>query len=539
MLYGDLNAIGRDSVRARVSVVDVTTGSIRHEVDVRGETSRIDAMADSLTLRLLRELGASGELGGGARVTSMGTTQLPALKAYLRGLQLSRRAVMDSTLAAFQEAVAADSTFSLAWRGVASVYIRTGREATPEAQDALDRAIRFRRGRSPRDSMLLRGDSLRLAVVRLAAIPNEPIADIPTLPLLFQTLSDAIQRYPSDAELWLEYSDAIFHFGALSGIADSISLRGFERAIALDSNVLVPQYHASTLELRHGNLRGAAARIRAFSRLTGDPRGSAFGRLEAELLDSAPKLSDRARKLYDSLPAAITSAVLRDLSGYGATQAITKNIGQHERERLRGSAPLPDSAMMLSDVAYAEAISGKVDSSTVKHLVFGERQQLAQVGAWSSTSVAEEVRVGLRSNQGVAFAGGVGSLAAEHDTTNLALMVAALVKFDTTSRTAGGGGGTKLADVARAFELLARGDSSAALVKLLALPTATCRGVPCAAFTAPPAMLLRAEIAARAGDKATAKIWFDAVVARWDAGGAPVHQTVRAAREGLSRLTAR
>lgn len=569
VLFGDLSAIGRDSVRARVSVVDVSDGSIRHEVDVRGETTRIDALADTLSLRLLRQLSSGGELGGGSRLTSIGTTQLPALKAYLRGLQLSRRAVVDSTLAAFQEAVALDSTFSLAWRGVASVYIRTGREATPDAQDALDRAIRFRRGGSPRDSMLLRGDSLRLAVVRLAAVPNEPIADIPMLPALFQTLSDATQRYPSDAELWLEYGDALFHFGAFAGIADSIALRGFERAIALDSNVLVPQFHASTLQLRLGNLHGAAARLRAVARLSSDPQSATYLQLQATLLDSSPTFSGRGRQLFDSVAPAMASAALREISGYGATQSLVTNIVTQERTRLRGAPSLPDSALLFAAMASADAMSGKIDGSAAARLVFGERQQLAQVGMWSSTSVVDEVRAGLRANQGAAFAGGVALLAAEHDTTSLALMVMALSKFDTTSRATGGGGGTKLADVARAYTTLARGDTSAALTQFLTLPTATCRGVPCAALTvarllvhakresdaarvldrwlpsnrnalnAPPAMLLRAEIAARAGDNATAKYWFDAVAARWGSGGAAVQPTVRAAREGLSRLGAR
>jgi len=572
VLFGDLNSIGPDSVRVRVSVVDVSTGNIRHEVDLRGETARIDAMVDSLTLRLLRDLGASGELAGGARVASMGTTQLPALKAYLRGLQFSRRAVADSSLAAFQEAVAVDSAFSLAWRGVASVYIRTGRESTPEAQDALDRAIRFKRKGSPRDSMLLRGDSLRLAVVRLSAIPNEPIADMPMLRLLFQTLSDATQRYPSDAELWLEYGDALFHFGAYAGIADSIALRSFERAILLDSNVLVPQFHAATGSLRLGDLPSAAARLRVMARLFPDPRSSLY-RLEAELLDSAPQLSARARVLFDSVPPLIAFAALRELSGYPAVQPLAANIVRYEREQRRTSLKAADSAMRSTELALADALGGRIDSISAKYLTFSDRQQLAQVGAWSERAAADEARALLATNQGVAFAGGLGSVAAERDTISLSLMVTALDKYDASLRPAGGSsagaGRPKFADIARAWQTLARGDTSAALVKFLALPTSACRGVPCAAFTlsrllvhakresdaarvldrwlpsnqitlgAPAAMLLRAEIAARAGDKTTAKLWFDAVIARWGAGGALVQSTVRAAREGLARVTGR
>ena len=222
--------------------------------------------------------------------------------------------------------------------------------------------------------------------------------------------------------------------------------------------------------------------------------------------------------------------------------------------------------MLLAAIAYSDAMRGTVDSSGARHLTFDERVQLAQVGVWSTSSIADETRTAIKSNQAITMASGVAALSAQHDTAALALMVASLSKFDTLSRAAGGGGGTKFADGARAYEILARGDTSAALLKCLALPTVNCRGIPCAAFNvarllvrakretdaarvwdrwlpsgqsgvgAFAAMLLRAEIAARAGDKATAKHRIDAVIARWSGGSAAVQPSVKAAREGLRSL---
>lgn len=266
-LFSDLNAVGRDSVRVRAAIVDVATGKVRHDIDVSGAVSRMDALADTVAIRVIRALGAGGELGGGARVTSIGTSSLPALKAYLQGVQFYRRGITDSSLTAFESAVAADSNFSLAWRGVASTYTRTGREAAPEAQAALDRAIRFKAGRGPRDSLLLLGDSLRLSIVRRKPMENDALAELPALTALFRTLREATRRYPADAELWLELGDAGFHFGALAGVADSAVLTDFTRVIALDSNVLVPYVHAQSLALRTNRNRDAATYARSLVRL--------------------------------------------------------------------------------------------------------------------------------------------------------------------------------------------------------------------------------------------------------------------------------
>ena len=208
--------------------------------NVRGDALRVDALADSLVLRLLSAMGASGTLVGGAALSSMGTSSLPALKSYLLGQQYYRRGNTDSSRLAFESAVATDSLFALGWRGIASIYIRTGREGTPEAQAALDRAIRLRRGGSPRDSMLLHGDALRLAVVRRASTSNDALSAFPDVTALLTTLREAVTRYPSDAELWLELGDAGFHFGEFVDVTPESVLPDFSRAIALDSMVLVP-----------------------------------------------------------------------------------------------------------------------------------------------------------------------------------------------------------------------------------------------------------------------------------------------------------
>ncbi len=565
VLFGDLNAIGPDSVRVRAAVVDVATGKVRHDIDVSGDVARMDALADSLSLRVIRALGAGGELGGGARVVTMGTSSITALKAYLQGVQYQRRGIVDSSRSAFESAVAADSTFSLGWRGVASIYIRTGREGEPEAQAALDRAIRFKAGRGPRDSLLLLGDSLRLAVVRRTAAENDALAEIPALTALFATLREATRRYPNDAELWLELGDAGFHFGAMAGVADSVALSDFTRAIALDSNMAVPFVHARTLALRGTRYRDAATYARALLRVAPEPNG-VYYRLQALLLDSLPTISRDARELLDSLPVAYVATALRELSDVPEAAPLALAVTRAISERLAANPTIPDSADSGRAVRYMLAWAGVLDTATVAGLRPSDRAQLAEAGALLREPVLAEARQ-LIARQPAAMPPMLPLLVAAHDTASIARLVVALDSVDRAAVATPPGRASQLGVYARAMEALARGDSAQALRGLLTMKMTQCNNAPCAGATlarllaragrdadaarvldrwlpvgsvtlpGPRAMLLRAQIAERMGDRATAAMWYRRVAARWGGGGDGVRPMVTEARAGVQRTS--
>ncbi len=80
----------------------------------------MDRLTDSLTVKLLRELGRTRR-NEVFRTTSLGATSLPALKAFLQGEQWFRRAAWDSALAYYEHAIALDSTFPLALRRAGQV----------------------------------------------------------------------------------------------------------------------------------------------------------------------------------------------------------------------------------------------------------------------------------------------------------------------------------------------------------------------------------------------------------------------------------
>ncbi len=565
VLFGDLNAVGSDSVRVRAAVVDVATGKVRHDVDVSGEVSRMDALADSLSIRVIRALGAGGALGGNARGASIGTSSLAALKAYLQGTQYYRRGVTDSSLLAFQSAVAADSMFALGWRGVASIYVRTGREAEPEAKIALDRAIRYKSGLAPRDSLLLHGDSLRMSAALRTQVANDATADIPELNALFTTLREATKRYPGDAELWFELGDAGFHFGALAGVHDSIALSDFTRAIALDSSLLVSYVHAQTLSMRANKYRDAAAYSRGLMRLM-PAAARDYYRLQALLLDSLPAINSVARELMDSLPVAYGGSVLSELMRVPEAAPFTMALAQTQSERLAANPGLKDSAALATALRFMRAWGGMLDAATVAGLRPGDRSQLAVVGVLPSAPVLAEA-LDLLKREPASMSSMLPLLAAAHDTTAIARLAAVFDSLDRAGGPGAAGRSTHLRDYARAMGALARGDSAAALRGLLALPITKCDGAPCGGYMlsqllaragrdaeaarvldrwlplaspqmiGPGAMRLRAQVAERLGDKATASVWYRRVAARWGGGNEAVRAIVTEAQDGLKRTS--
>ena len=119
----------------------------------------MDRLADSLTVRLLRELGRTRRIEV-FRTTSLGSTSLPALKAFLRGEQWFRRASWDSAMVAYDEAIALDSTFALPlWRsGQVLGWAHAAGDSVSVARAI--RAGALTHGLAPRDSLLLTADSI-------------------------------------------------------------------------------------------------------------------------------------------------------------------------------------------------------------------------------------------------------------------------------------------------------------------------------------------------------------------------------------------
>jgi eukaryotic-like serine/threonine-protein kinase len=568
VVFGDVGVEGRDSVHVRYTVYDVARARPRNSFDARGERTRMEALADSIALRVLRELGgASG--AGGSPLTSVGTRSVPAMRAFLQAQQLYRRAAIDSARSAYLAALESDSTFALAWRGVAAVFIRQGRENEPDAVRALEMAIRYKSGRSPRDSMLLQADSLRLAFRSRTPGATDPVDVIPSLTLLFAAWQRATAAYPSDAEFWFERGDAAFHFGPRAGVTHAESAEWFRRGLALDSTFLVPYFHLFELAIREGNPSQAAQYVRRMAALQSGEVASYY-LLLATILETQP-LSDATRKVLDTLPLRYVAGVLGQMADMPDSGGIALQLAKSFLQR-----PLPrlttdgDSTALREYLARVLAGRGhgrdarSVSSSPSLML------QLARTPMLSPDSALVRARQLLSTDARQAVSA-LRLFADQRDTASIRQLVAWADSTDKAASVGGPKAPSAYTPMVLVYRALAAGDSAGALQALLRIPMSVCDGAPCASSTLATLLLrkgraveaarvldralpsatfmsrvdlpldwmLRATLAEQLGDPATASVYYRRVMNVLRGSDPELRSVVSEATAGLQRTSRR
>ncbi len=290
VVFGNLSPAGRDSVRVRATVLNSALKSSVAEFEGVDQLDRVDRLADSLTLEVLRALGDTAT-GSPTRVTAVGTRSIPALKAYLKGEQYYRRAVNDSAEVHFSRAVALDTTFALAINRLATV------RGWGELQTIglYLRAAQFNRGLTPGDSLLIVIDSLRAAAM---GIDNAYWSHRVRMLEYAQGVSNDQRDHPEAQRV---FAELLYHFYDVVGSTwfkggDPVGAkRLFDRAIELDPEFAHIYFHPIELA---GNPARARPYIEGYLEAVGPKGGSSGIRLLARLIDPA-----RARaEPLDSVP---------------------------------------------------------------------------------------------------------------------------------------------------------------------------------------------------------------------------------------------
>jgi serine/threonine-protein kinase len=261
VVFGSLIGTGPDSARLTATALDVADQRPVADIELRDAANRVDRLADSLTVRLLRELGRARRIEV-FRTGSLGSTSLPALKAFLQGEQWFRRASWDSALAYYQHAIAIDSMFPLALRRASQVL---GWQHT--AFDSVSNALALRAGAlnhglALRDSLLTTADSL--FATAYASIPQVQWSVIRRVHAVAQELT---RRYPDDFESWYVLGEAHFHLGSPTGTTQRQALEAFDQAIANDSSFAPAYIHAVALALRLDGPEAASRYAKGYLRL--------------------------------------------------------------------------------------------------------------------------------------------------------------------------------------------------------------------------------------------------------------------------------
>jgi serine/threonine-protein kinase len=312
-VYGRVLRAGEDSVRVDARVVDAVTRSSLGDIRVSDRAERMDRLSDSLTVAILRQLNETRAIGA-VRQATIGSTSLPAIKAYLLGAQFYRHSDWDSASTYFERAIALDSNFAparrqlmnaLSWKLGAQMDVR------PEGYQHALVAGQRNAGLAPRESVLVAADSIFSAMQLNVIARTGPQAQYPLAKRLFALLESASNRFPQDPEVWFKLGDARYHWGFLQSSTQTrvAARQAFARSIEFDSAFGPAYIHQAEIVAAQQDQSELRRVIRAYLALhPSDVHASSF-RIVDQLLD--PERRDGVlRGLGDSATATSPQALL-------------------------------------------------------------------------------------------------------------------------------------------------------------------------------------------------------------------------------------
>jgi TolB-like protein len=203
-------------------------------LQVEGSPDSLFALVDRLSIDVLAAIWQGNELPPGeVDLTRITTTSLPALKAFLEGESLLRRAEFDSAIAAYERAVAADSTFAFASYHLALAYTWMPESGTGDyfrlRGESFQRALRHADRLPEREALLLRA----------AVAYHTPTQAVTAIELL----RGATRKYPDDADAWFLLGETSFHAGEQALVTQGESDHALRKAVELDPGFALSYVH--------------------------------------------------------------------------------------------------------------------------------------------------------------------------------------------------------------------------------------------------------------------------------------------------------
>jgi tetratricopeptide (TPR) repeat protein len=268
-VLGSAVALGRD-LRLSADIYELASGKSLGQAQVQGSPDSVYMLVDRLSIETLRTI-----LGGDARdlprveLARVTTASLPALKAYLEGEILYRRADWTGALGAYREAVEADSTFALAWRRMGESIGWLPLEDRPPGGpwEAAHRAARYSQRLPERESVLVL--AYRAFIVGSMT--------------MLEPLEAATRSYPDDPELIYLLGEHYVHFDQQLLTDPATTERTLDRAIELDPRFAPFYQHAIEYAFYRADSARALDLLAKFDGLVGDTRESRRYRRAAAL----------------------------------------------------------------------------------------------------------------------------------------------------------------------------------------------------------------------------------------------------------------
>ncbi len=252
-VLGSIVAAG-DRIHVSAALYDLEANVVRRaETRVDDEAQLFDVVDD-----LSRQLLAVGAGGPGTRLSTLAarTTQsIPALKEYLRGENAYRGGQFDSAVAAFQRAVAADSTFALGYYRLAVAGGYAGVLTAADQLDAIRRAVRYKDRLADRDRALVEAED---AYRRGAAAEAE------------RRFRSIVWRYPNDVDAWHSLGRVLTNYAPVLVRPISQRRAARERILALDPDHVQATFGLASVAADEGKIEEAQALLERWLELAPD-----------------------------------------------------------------------------------------------------------------------------------------------------------------------------------------------------------------------------------------------------------------------------
>ncbi len=227
MILGSVITTAPGEVRVAAELFNVRWLRKDASAAVEGPESEMTSLVDQLTVELLKSIWQEGEVPE-VRVSTVTTSSIPALRAYLEGEQAFRRSRFTEAQQAFGRAVELDTTFAIAAHRLSFAYGWALGAFEEEHIRNAELAARHTAGLPARDSLLITGHKL---------------VDIDGDLDVIELYENLTRRYPDDYEAWYGFGEALYHLGDQVGYERDRVVDAMSRAYAIDSTIAPSLFH--------------------------------------------------------------------------------------------------------------------------------------------------------------------------------------------------------------------------------------------------------------------------------------------------------
>jgi serine/threonine protein kinase/tetratricopeptide (TPR) repeat protein len=261
-LLGTVVEIG-NNVRLDLGLYDAASlAPMAQGLTITAHRDSVGALTDSVVWAVLRQVWQQGEPPSPS-LSAVTTHSVRALRAFLDGEREIEKNDWDAAALAFGSAIAADSTFWLAYFRYALALAWREQDLEPQLLETL----RGHREVFPeRDRLLV----------------DAWVMD--SLPLEVELLRKATQRFPDYWPGWFLLGDRLYHAGPLYGYPLKESQTAFGRAVSLNPRLKPAWLHLHAYDVRHDTIESGRALERILSFPLLSPPGSQAANDEVSFL---------------------------------------------------------------------------------------------------------------------------------------------------------------------------------------------------------------------------------------------------------------